>query len=66
MLHSLLDTLDRIAMNDDPIKFALVETSYQPFISLIRMLELTNQYPELAGIRMCSFCISAISTDVQV
>ena len=51
ILHSILDALDRISFNGDPLKFLLIETSYQPFISLFHMLELTQEYPELAAIR---------------
>ena len=50
ILHSILDALDRISFNGDPLKFLLIETSYQLFISLFHMLELTLEYPELAAI----------------
>ncbi|KAG1739909.1 histidine phosphatase superfamily [Suillus paluster] len=50
ILHTILSNLQRIAFNGDPLQFLLVETSYQPFISLFHMLELTKQNPELAGI----------------
>jgi len=51
ILHSVIDSLDRIAFNGDPLKFLLIETSYQPFISLFHMLGFTKEYPELAAIR---------------
>lgn len=51
ILHSILDSLDRIAFNGDPLKFLLIETSYQPFIALFHMLGFTKEYPELAAIR---------------
>lgn len=50
ILHSVIDSLDRIAFNGDPLKFLLIETSYQPFISLFHMLGFTKEYPELAAI----------------
>lgn len=50
ILHSILDSLDRISFNGDPVKFLLIETSYQPFISLFHMLGLTKEYPELIAI----------------
>ncbi|KAF8132042.1 histidine phosphatase superfamily [Boletus edulis] len=50
ILHSILESLERIAFNNDPLQFLLVETSYQPFISLFHMLELIKEDPELAGI----------------
>ncbi|KAI6145364.1 histidine phosphatase superfamily [Pisolithus tinctorius] len=50
ILHSIIDSLDRITFNGDPLKFLLIETSYQPFISLFQMLGLTKEYPELIAI----------------
>ncbi|KAH7883447.1 histidine phosphatase superfamily [Phlebopus sp. FC_14] len=50
ILHSVLSSLQRIAFNGDPLQFLLVETSYQPFISLFHMLEIVNENPELAAI----------------
>ncbi|KAG1826535.1 histidine phosphatase superfamily [Suillus variegatus] len=50
VLHTVLESLQRIAFNGDPLQFLLVETSYQPFISLFHMLEMTNENPELAAI----------------
>lgn len=49
ILHLILDSLQRIAFNGDPLQFLLVETSYHPFISLFHMLEITKHNPELAG-----------------
>ncbi|KAI6100614.1 histidine phosphatase superfamily [Pisolithus sp. B1] len=49
ILHLILDSLQRIAFNGDPLRFLLVETSYHPFISLFHMLEITKNNPELAG-----------------
>lgn len=49
ILHLILDSLQRIAFNGDPLQFLLIETSYHPFISLFHMLEITKHNPELAG-----------------
>ncbi|KAG2362444.1 histidine phosphatase superfamily [Suillus spraguei] len=49
ILHTVLSSLQRIAFNGDPLQFLLVETSYQPFISLFHMLEMTKENPELAA-----------------
>jgi hypothetical protein len=51
ILHTVLNSLTRIAFNGDPLQFLLIETSYHPFISLFHMLEMTKESPELAGIR---------------
>ncbi|KAG2746726.1 phosphoglycerate mutase-like protein [Suillus brevipes Sb2] len=50
ILHTVLNSLTRIAFNGDPLQFLLIETSYHPFISLFHMLEMTKESPELAGI----------------
>ncbi len=51
MLHTILSSLERIAFNGDPLQFMLVETTYQPFISLLTQTGVTKEKPELAGIR---------------
>ncbi|KAG1851468.1 histidine phosphatase superfamily [Suillus subalutaceus] len=50
ILHTVLGSLQRIAFNGDPLQFLLIETSYQPFISLFHMLEMVKENPELGGI----------------
>lgn len=50
ILHSVIQSLERIAFNGDPLQFLLIETSYHPFISLFHMLELVKKNPELASI----------------
>jgi lysosomal acid phosphatase len=50
ILHSVIDSLNRIAFNGDNLQFLLIETSYHPFISLFHLLELVKQDPELAAI----------------
>ena len=51
MLHTILSSLERIAFNGDPLQFMLVETTYQPFISLLTQTGVTKEKPELSGIR---------------
>ncbi|KAK7030942.1 hypothetical protein VNI00_013889 [Paramarasmius palmivorus] len=41
MLHTILTALERVAFNDDPLQFMLVETSYHPFISFFHEVEPT-------------------------
>ena len=55
ILHPVLNSLQRIAFNGDPLQFLLIETSYHPFISLFHMLELVKQNPDLAGIRKSTY-----------
>jgi hypothetical protein len=64
ILHSVIDSLNRIAFNGDNLQFLLIETSYHPFISLFHLLELVKQDPELAAIRK-STCIYT-TTDTEM
>ncbi|KAJ7579667.1 histidine phosphatase superfamily [Mycena floridula] len=50
LLHTILSSLQRIAFNDDPLKFLLVETTYQPFISFFHEVGMVKQDPTLAAI----------------
>lgn len=50
LLHTILTALERIAFNGDPLQFLLVETTYQPFISLFHEFDVIKEYPELAAI----------------
>ncbi|KAJ3823681.1 histidine phosphatase superfamily [Lentinula raphanica] len=50
MLHTVLRALERVAFNDDPLQFMLIETGYQPFISLFHELEIVKENPELQAI----------------
>ncbi|KAJ7022776.1 histidine phosphatase superfamily [Mycena alexandri] len=50
LLHPVLDAVERVALNDDPLKLMLVQTTYQPFISLFHQTEMTDEHPELAAI----------------
>ncbi|KZP07656.1 phosphoglycerate mutase-like protein [Athelia psychrophila] len=49
-LATVLETLERIAFNGDPLQFMLLESSYQPLISILKMTGLTKDHPELEGI----------------
>jgi lysosomal acid phosphatase len=51
ILHTIIQSLERIAFNGDPLQFLLVESTYQPFISLFHQTEMINAHPELEGIR---------------
>jgi hypothetical protein len=51
ILHSILKSLERISFNGDPLQFLLIETTYQPFISLFHQTEMIQEHPELAAIR---------------
>lgn len=50
ILHPILRSLERIAFDDDPLRILLIETSYQPFISLFHMFDVLASRPDLAGI----------------
>ncbi|KAG6329018.1 hypothetical protein ID866_10071 [Astraeus odoratus] len=62
ILCSILDALDPIPFNEGPLQSLLIETSYQPFISLFHMLGLTKEYPELAA--MANFA-SALALEIR-
>ncbi|PPQ80102.1 hypothetical protein CVT25_001470 [Psilocybe cyanescens] len=51
LLHTVLESLERIAFNGDPLQFMLVETTYQPFLSLFEQTGITKDRPELSGFR---------------
>ncbi|KAF5351368.1 hypothetical protein D9758_008059 [Tetrapyrgos nigripes] len=50
MLHNVLKALERVAFNDDPLQFMLVQTGYQPFISLFHEIDMVKDQPELKAI----------------
>ncbi|KAJ7683080.1 histidine phosphatase superfamily [Mycena rosella] len=50
LLHIILTSLERIAFNDDPLQLMVVQTSYQPFISLFHQTEIVKDHPELKAI----------------
>ncbi|KAI6010566.1 histidine phosphatase superfamily [Pisolithus marmoratus] len=49
ILHPILRSLERIAFDDDPLRILLIETSYQPLISLFHMFDVLTSRPDLAG-----------------
>ena len=50
-LSSVIGALQRIAFNGDPLQFMLIETTYQPFISLFHQTDMVKSHPELKAIR---------------
>ncbi|KAJ7677664.1 phosphoglycerate mutase-like protein [Mycena rosella] len=50
ILPSIFSSLTRIANQSDPLKLALNEISYKPFISLFNITAATEKNPEIAGI----------------
>ncbi|KAF7966828.1 hypothetical protein HWV62_36931 [Athelia sp. TMB] len=50
MMNTVLRALERIAFDGDALQFMLLESSYQPLMSILAMAELTKDHPELAGI----------------
>jgi lysosomal acid phosphatase len=50
IMHTILTALERIAFNGDPLQFLLIETTYQPFISLFHQTGATDERSELKGI----------------
>jgi lysosomal acid phosphatase len=49
--YAILNALERISFNGDPLQFMLIETTYQAFISLFHQTEMVKGHPELLGIR---------------
>uniref|UniRef100_A0A0W0G0D6 Phosphoglycerate mutase-like protein n=1 Tax=Moniliophthora roreri TaxID=221103 RepID=A0A0W0G0D6_MONRR len=50
MIPSVVESLQSIADESDPLKFVHVAISYKPFISLFNMTGVAQAHPELAGI----------------
>ncbi|KAF8435329.1 histidine phosphatase superfamily [Boletus edulis BED1] len=50
ILSPITKALERIAFDDDPLRLLLIETSYQPFISLFSMLSAKGPNGQLSGI----------------
>ncbi|KAJ7246993.1 phosphoglycerate mutase-like protein [Mycena rebaudengoi] len=50
LLHTILSSLERIAFNDDPLQLMVMQTSYQPFISLFHQTDMVKEHPELKAI----------------
>ena len=49
----MISALQRIAFNGDPLQFMLIESTYQPFISLFHETTMADGSPELQAIRTC-------------
>ncbi|KAH9833437.1 phosphoglycerate mutase-like protein [Rhodofomes roseus] len=49
-LSSIVDALQRVAFNGDPLQFMLIQTTYQPFLSIFHMTDIVKSHPELAAI----------------
>jgi len=50
ILSPILRSLERVAFDGDPLQFLLIESTYQPFISLMHMTQLVEDRPELEGV----------------
>ncbi|KAJ7692593.1 histidine phosphatase superfamily [Mycena rosella] len=50
LLSHILTALERIAFNDDPLQLMVMQTSYQPFISLFHQTDMVKELPELKAI----------------
>ena len=50
-MSAVINSLQRITFNGDPVQFVLHSTTYQPFISLFHQTEIINEDPTLIGIR---------------
>ncbi|KAG7091479.1 hypothetical protein E1B28_010510 [Marasmius oreades] len=50
MLHLVLDALERMGFEENPLKFSLIETTYQPFISFFHEVEAVQENPALKAI----------------
>ncbi|KAJ7122360.1 histidine phosphatase superfamily [Mycena epipterygia] len=50
VLGTILSSFELIASNDDPLQLMVVQTSYQPFISLFHLTDIVKENPELQAI----------------
>ncbi|KAJ7655890.1 histidine phosphatase superfamily [Mycena rosella] len=50
LLGNILNALEHIAFNDDPLQLMIMQTSYQPFVSLFHQTEIVKEHPELKAI----------------
>ncbi|KAJ7215562.1 histidine phosphatase superfamily [Mycena pura] len=50
LMHTILNSLERIAFNSDPLQLMVVQTSYQPFISIFHQTDMVKEHPELKAI----------------
>ncbi|KAI3609051.1 phosphoglycerate mutase-like protein [Moniliophthora roreri] len=58
LMALVLDALERMGFSDDPLKFTLIETGYQPFISFFHEIEAVKEDPELEAIPEFSSAIA--------
>jgi hypothetical protein len=54
IMQSIINALERITYDGDPLQFLVESTTYQPFISLFKQTEMINSDPTIKGIRACS------------
>ncbi|KAF8154345.1 histidine phosphatase superfamily [Mycena galopus ATCC 62051] len=50
LMGTILESLELMSSNDDPLQFMVVQTTYQPFISLFHEVDMVQNHPELKGI----------------
>ncbi|KAH9976113.1 histidine phosphatase superfamily [Lactifluus volemus] len=50
ILQSVINSLERITYDGDPLQFLVESTTYQPFISLFKQTEMINSDPTIVGI----------------
>jgi prostatic aicd phosphatase len=58
-LPSILEGLQNVANNSNPLKFVLQAASYKPFLSLFNMTAVGVQNPQLSAIGMSVFPLGA-------
>ncbi|KAL0572460.1 hypothetical protein V5O48_009500 [Marasmius crinis-equi] len=58
MLHLVLDSLERMGFENNPLKFSLIETTYQPMISFFHEVEAVQANPALKAIPNFSSAIT--------
>ena len=51
MMRAVIGSLQRITYDGDPVQLVLQSTTYQPFISFFNQTEITNEDPDIFGIR---------------
>ena len=66
ILPSIINSLERINNEQDPLQFVLQEVTYKPFISLFNVTEVDTRYPDLNGIRKfsCYLCLLIVQLDL--
>ncbi|KAJ7192197.1 histidine phosphatase superfamily [Mycena pura] len=50
LMHTILNSLERVAFNGDPLQMMVIQTSYQPFISIFHQTDMVKQNPALKAI----------------